>query len=321
MEFNFIRYFLFKFNGGENMQQLQELIELEAQSYIHKKILKEYTNKVKLLEPAPPSLILDKNTSIIEDPDNTYTGTSEKMDSSKQMIFISLVLFPLCYLFSAMIGGKKEILCQILGFIFLFASLFFFVYFFKSIFDYRKAKNRVLKNYRYNKTKFLLEKERLEKVNKWNDVKSEVYEENVEKYDEKLAEHHKRYHPILDDLNAVDRLFNQIISKRYEDLCIESRYQNLIALCSIKDYLNQSRCQTIQEACGIFLNEFRTCKVVGILSEVENNTEAIKENQPTLYEIIMKSYEKIYEILDHSFYDEVIMKYIEEQKQFLQNYS
>ena len=302
------------------MQQIEKLIQLEAQSYIHKKILAEYTQKVKLLEPAPPSLVLDKAETVLIDPDEEFDGSSEKLKAIKEMMILSILLFPLSYYASIKFYGIKEILCQILGTISLIFSFLCLIYFVKTCIDYKKTKKRILSNYRINKAKYILEQERLEKVNQWNDIKSEVYEGNTQEYEEKLNKHHTHYLPIFSNLNQIDQNLDTLLKKEYKKISLESRYQNLIALCSIKDYLEQNRCQSIEEASQLFLTELRSCKVIALMKEIEIHTESIKENQPTLYAIIQDSYSKVYDILDRSYQDEVILQYCKEQETFLENY-
>ena len=131
------------------------------------------------------------------------------------------------------------------------------------------------------------------------------YKKQVEKrFDKAMAEYktllsaynENRKHIIEKHQELYDGL-TASLQEHYSQNLLQPQYQNLIAVTSIFDYLQNGRCDTLDAACDLYETNLRQNSIIGLLPLVIENLEKIKDNQPTLYLELAKSNATVDEII------------------------
>lgn len=79
------------------------------------------------------------------------------------------------------------------------------------------------------------------------------------------------------------------------------KYRNLVAVCTILEYLESGRCETLTGSDGaynLYENELRLNVIIGKLDDVICHLEEIRENQQMLAGVIRESTRKTNSILN-----------------------
>lgn len=118
---------------------------------------------------------------------------------------------------------------------------------------------------------------------------------------------------------AVSKL-EKALSDLYAENVIFPKYRNLVAITAINEYLESGRCDKLEGADGaynLYEMELRQNIIIGQLSSIVDNLEAIRNNQYSLYVELKRANETVEEIVSEmrdmnrdaklrTFYDEVI---------------
>lgn len=118
---------------------------------------------------------------------------------------------------------------------------------------------------------------------------------------------------------AVSKL-EKALSDLYAENVIFPKYRNLVAITAINEYLESGRCDKLEGADGaynLYEMELRQNIIIGQLSNIIDNLEAIRNNQYSLYVELKRANETVEEIVSEmrdmnrdaklrTFYDEVI---------------
>ncbi len=134
--------------------------------------------------------------------------------------------------------------------------------------------------------------------------------ESFDRYVTSLAAKHEE---------AVSKL-EKALSDLYAENVIFPKYRNLVAITAINEYLESGRCDKLEGADGaynLYEMELRQNIIIGQLSNIIDNLEAIRNNQYSLYVELKRANETVEEIISEmrdmnrdaklrTFYDGVI---------------
>ena len=132
--------------------------------------------------------------------------------------------------------------------------------------------------------------------------KIQTKRENVQSiYDEAISNSNEEKRNILisSEIEFVKMQLDSLIdglSRLYSYDILYEKYQNLIAVTSILEYIDSKRCLTLEGPDGaynLFESELRTNNIVAQLSEISESLDAIKNNQYLLYRQLQELNENV----------------------------
>lgn len=152
------------------------------------------------------------------------------------------------------------------------------------------SRNRAMEEYQAELQKFE-EKRRqyqlaLNEIRCQNQEKKEAYGRSLVAYSEEVADYVNRSNAERDVLLDAKWKLQAALKNLYEEGIIYPKYQNLVAVSTIYEYLASGRCDRLEGPNGaynLYEMELRQNIVIGQLSTITEHLEQIKENQYTLY--------------------------------------
>lgn len=309
----------------EKLEELKEYInsiqKLEMALYTEKELQKKHMDVLKSNYPEPPKKRKIENPSFPKIEDYMPTAPKESVGLS-----IIMFLFFLGFIFQTMLYSSSlmEMLKHIaengvsslsisnafssnfegsvmefifyLGFTILegFLSISYFRNEIKSSKLLEKQKQEGSKKFDQAQARYNIIIENNKKVQ--NDIENE-YEEEMLNYKRKtLAQYkksctlsnNKHEKMILEIKTALDDLYNYDV--------IFPKYRNLVAISSIKEYLESGRCYELEGPDGaynMYEMELRQNLIIDKLTDIVENLNEIKENQYLLYQSLNEANEKI----------------------------
>lgn len=127
---------------------------------------------------------------------------------------------------------------------------------------------------------------RLSEIESENQKKRDMYGKQLVAYSEEAADYVNRSNAERDVLLDAKWKLQAALRKLYEEGIIYPKYQNLVAVSTIYEYLASGRCDKLKGPNGaynLYEMELRQNIVIGQLSTITEHLEQIKENQYTLY--------------------------------------
>lgn len=144
-----------------------------------------------------------------------------------------------------------------------------------------------------------------------NNEKQREYDEKYKNYLNECDKEKKRLRKesqIRDSLNLEKEKMCKRSNETYENLrrlyskeICYSKYRNLIAVCSIYEYLESGRCFSLtgkEGAYNLFESEIRADLIILKLDKILESLKDIAQNQNKLYNVINDSNKKTQELLD-----------------------
>lgn len=123
----------------------------------------------------------------------------------------------------------------------------------------------------------------------------EVYRQEDAEARRELAENEKKYAEAQSAVKSLDaplRECKATLQRLYKMNIIFPKYRNLIAMCSIYEYMLSGRCVALEGAEGaynLYESELRQNIIIGQLDRVVSQLAVIQQNQYTLYTEIQKT--------------------------------
>ena len=105
-------------------------------------------------------------------------------------------------------------------------------------------------------------------------------------FSEQVADHVNRSKLEINEVISAKWDLKEALRTLYEENIIYPKYQNLVAVSTIYEYLASGRCDQLEGPNGaynLYEMELRQNIVIGQLSTITEHLEQIKENQYTLY--------------------------------------
>ena len=127
---------------------------------------------------------------------------------------------------------------------------------------------------------------RLSEIESENQKKRDMYGKQLVAYSEEVADYVNRSNTERDVLFDAKWKLQAALRNLYEEGIIYPKYQNLVAVSTIYEYLASGRCDRLEGPNGaynLYEMELRQNIVIGQLSTITEHLEQIKENQYTLY--------------------------------------
>lgn len=127
---------------------------------------------------------------------------------------------------------------------------------------------------------------RLSEIESENQKKRDLYRKQLVAYSEEVADYVNRSNTERDVLFDAKWKLQAALRNLYEEGIIYPKYQNLVAVSTIYEYLASGRCDRLEGPNGaynLYEMELRQNIVIGQLSTITEHLEQIKENQYTLY--------------------------------------
>lgn len=127
---------------------------------------------------------------------------------------------------------------------------------------------------------------RLSEIESENQKKRDLYRKQLVAYSEEVADYVNRSNTERDVLFDAKWKLQAALRNLYEEGIIYPKYQNLVAVSTIYEYLASGRCDRREGPNGaynLYEMELRQNIVIGQLSTITEHLEQIKENQYTLY--------------------------------------
>lgn len=152
------------------------------------------------------------------------------------------------------------------------------------------SRNKAMEEYQVELQKFEEERRQyqlvLNEIACRNQEKKEAYGRSLVAYSEEVADYVNRSNTERDALFDAKWKLQAALRNLYEEGIIYPKYQNLVAVSTIYEYLASGRCDRLEGPNGaynLYEMELRQNIVIGQLSTITEHLEQIKENQYTLY--------------------------------------
>lgn len=152
------------------------------------------------------------------------------------------------------------------------------------------SRNKAMEEYQVELQKFEEERRQyqlaLNEIEYRNQEKKEAYGRSLVTYSEEVADYVNRSNAERDVLLDAKWKLQAALRNLYEEGVIYPKYQNLVAVSTIYEYLASGRCDRLEGPNGaynLYEMELRQNIVIGQLSTITEHLEQIKENQYTLY--------------------------------------
>jgi len=140
-----------------------------------------------------------------------------------------------------------------------------------------------LQEYKNNLGQYQL---RLSEIEAENQKKRDLYGKRLAAYSAEVADYVNRSNTERDALFDAKWKLQAALRSLYEEGVIYPKYQNLVAVSTIYEYLASGRCDRLEGPNGaynLYEMELRQNIIIGKLSTITEHLEQIKENQYTLY--------------------------------------
>ena len=127
---------------------------------------------------------------------------------------------------------------------------------------------------------------RLSEIESENQKKRDLYRKQLVAYSEEVADYVNRSNTERDVLFDAKWKLQAALRNLYEEGIIYPKYQNLVAVSTIYEYIASGRCDRLDGPYGaynLYESELRQNIIIGQLSKIETHLEQIKENQNMLY--------------------------------------
>lgn len=126
----------------------------------------------------------------------------------------------------------------------------------------------------------------IDEIIRRNQAKRDAYTKSLLAFSEQVADHVNRSKLEINEVISAKWDLKEALRTLYEENIIYPKYQNLVAVSTIYEYLASGRCDRLEGPNGaynLYEMELRQNIVIGQLSTITEHLEQIKENQYTLY--------------------------------------